>query len=67
MHLADQGAEVIKVVPRGGDDCRRVATLPPIDGESRAWLMPNRNKRGIVIDFRKPEGLDVLRERGAVK
>jgi crotonobetainyl-CoA:carnitine CoA-transferase CaiB-like acyl-CoA transferase len=46
--LADLGAEVIKIerVP-GGDDARRL-TPPDIDGESAAFLMLNRNKRGIA-------------------
>src|SRR5438874_762788 len=54
MLLADMGAEVIKVekVP-GGDDTRRF--LPPeINGEASAFLMMNRNKRGIALDLRQP-------------
>ncbi len=59
--LADMGADVIKVekVP-GGDDSRRF--LPPdIKGESAAFLMMNRNKRGIAIDLKKDAGKQVLR------
>lgn len=58
--LADMGAEVIKVekVP-GGDDTRRM--LPPdIGGQSAAYLMMNRNKLGIALDLRRPEGREVL-------
>jgi len=53
MLLADMGADVIKVekIP-GGDDARRMAP-PTIAGESAAFLMMNRNKRGICA-FRKP-------------
>lgn len=61
MMLADMGADVIKVerLP-GGDDTRR--TVPPtIDGESAAFLMMNRNKRGIALDLRSQEGRAVLR------
>ena len=61
LMLADLGAEVIKVekVP-GGDDTRR--TLPPdIDGESAAFMMMNRNKRGIAVDLKTEAGQAVVR------
>ena len=61
LMLADLGAEVIKVekVP-GGDDSRRF--LPPeIGGESAAFMMMNRNKRGMAIDLKHPEGQELLR------
>ncbi|MDJ0981505.1 MAG: CoA transferase [Kiloniellales bacterium] len=61
LMLADLGAEVIKVekVP-GGDDTRR--TLPPdIDGESAAFMMMNRNKRGIAVDLKTQAGQAVVR------
>jgi crotonobetainyl-CoA:carnitine CoA-transferase CaiB-like acyl-CoA transferase len=59
--LADMGANVIKVERYpGGDDTRR--TVPPeIDGESAAFMMMNRNKRGIAIDLKHEEGKKVLR------
>ncbi len=59
--LADMGADVIKVekVP-GGDDSRRF--LPPdIDGEAAAFMMMNRNKRGIAVNLKEDAGKDVLR------
>ena len=59
LMLADMGADVIKVekVP-GGDDTRR--TLPPdIDGESAAFLMMNRNKRGIALNLKTDDGRDI--------
>lgn len=61
LMLADMGADVIKVerLPRG-DDTRR--TIPPtIAGESAAFMMMNRNKRGIAIDFKQPAGIAALR------
>lgn len=61
LMLADMGADVIKVerLPRG-DDTRR--TIPPtIDGESAAFMMMNRNKRGIAINFRSEAGRAVMR------
>jgi crotonobetainyl-CoA:carnitine CoA-transferase CaiB-like acyl-CoA transferase len=60
LMLADLGADVIKVerLP-DGDDTRR--TVPPtIEGESAAFLMMNRNKRGIALNLRSAEGRAVL-------
>ncbi|WNK00070.1 CoA transferase [Thalassospiraceae bacterium LMO-JJ14] len=62
LMLADLGADVIKVekIP-GGDDSRRF--LPPdIDGESAAYMMMNRNKRGIALDLKTENGKNVLRK-----
>lgn len=61
LMLADMGADVIKVerLP-GGDDTRR-ATPPEINGESCAFMIINRNKRGIAVNLKKPEGVDVVR------
>jgi crotonobetainyl-CoA:carnitine CoA-transferase CaiB-like acyl-CoA transferase len=61
LMLADMGADVIKVekVP-GGDDTRRF--LPPdIAGEPAAFMMMNRNKRGMAVDLKCAEGKAVLR------
>ena len=54
--LGDLGAEVIKVEPHGGERARGGTTDPP------RWLFlgRNRNKRGIVVDLKRPEGLDVM-------
>ncbi len=60
MYLADQGADVIKVESARGDDARWVYTLPPIKGESRAFWVVNRNKRGIAVDLRSEQGIAVL-------
>lgn len=62
LMLADLGAEVIKVekIP-GGDDSRRF--LPPdIDGESAAYMMMNRNKRGIALDLKTESGKAILKK-----
>jgi crotonobetainyl-CoA:carnitine CoA-transferase CaiB-like acyl-CoA transferase len=59
--LADMGADVIKVekVP-DGDDSRHM--LPPkIGDEAAAFMMMNRNKRGIVIDLKTESGKKILR------
>jgi len=60
MLLADMGADVIKVekLP-DGDDARRM--IPPtVSGESAAFLIMNRNKRGIALDLRTDAGRRVL-------
>jgi crotonobetainyl-CoA:carnitine CoA-transferase CaiB-like acyl-CoA transferase len=60
LMLADMGADVVKVekVP-DGDDTRR--SLPPsIGGESAAFMMMNRNKRGIALDLKTSGGRSVL-------
>ena len=60
--LADFGAGVIKIEnPEGGDDSRAYEHAE-IGGESAAYLSLNRNKRGIALDFTKPEALEVARE-----
>ena len=56
--LADMGALVVKVEPPEGDNLRNYpSTLPR---ESRAFLGVNRNKRGIALDLKHPDGLAVL-------
>ena len=60
MLLADMGADVIKVEKMpGGDDTRRMVP-PAIAGESAAFLMMNRNKRGIALDLKTEAGRKVL-------
>ncbi len=60
--LADFGARVIKIEnPEGGDDTRHYEHAE-IGGESAAYLSLNRNKRGIALDFTRPEALEVVRE-----
>jgi crotonobetainyl-CoA:carnitine CoA-transferase CaiB-like acyl-CoA transferase len=61
LMLADMGAEVIKVEKKpDGDDTRR--TVPPrIGDEAAAFLMMNRNKRGIVLDLKTKGGAEILR------
>ncbi|MCC5951620.1 MAG: CoA transferase [Acidimicrobiia bacterium] len=54
-HLADLGAEVIKVEPPSGDYIRRM-TWPIVEGVSLMHLHINRGKRSIVLDLRTEEG-----------
>jgi len=58
MLLADQGADVVKVEPPGGDIARRTAG----DGEFTAmFVSSNRGKRSIALDLKHPAGLEAVR------
>jgi crotonobetainyl-CoA:carnitine CoA-transferase CaiB-like acyl-CoA transferase len=65
-HLADLGAEVIKVEAPAGDYIREM-TWPIVEGVSLLHLHVSRGKRSLVLDLRTPEGVDVYRDlvRGA--
>lgn len=68
-HLADLGAEVIKVEPPSGDYVRRM-TWPIVEGVSLMHLHISRGKRSVILDLRTDEGrevfLDLVREADAV-
>ncbi|MBQ0749292.1 MAG: CoA transferase [Roseovarius sp.] len=59
LMLADMGADVIKVEKPDGDDSRRFVP-PAIHGESAAYMMMNRNKRGLALNLKDPEAVKVL-------
>lgn len=60
MHLADFGADVIKVErPDVGDATRQF--VPMLKGESSSFMMINRNKRGLAIDLKNDAGKDIFR------
>ena len=57
--LADYGADVIKVEPPEGDNTRFInAHRNP--GMGANFLHLNRNKRGIVLNLKRPEGHEAL-------
>ena len=61
--LADLGAEVIKIEPPEGDFIR---LQPPLrDGQSAYFASLNCGKKSVAIDFRQPQGLDLVRELAA--
>ena len=60
--LADMGADVIKVEHIDGGDATRQFIPPDLDGESAAFLMLNRNKRGISLDLKSVEGLAIAQK-----
>src|SRR5690349_14045284 len=61
MLLADLGADVVKIEdPNGGDYAR---WMPPIiDGQSVYFRMNNRDKRSIILDLKRAEGVDILKK-----
>ena len=63
LHLADLGAEVIKIEnPKMGGDVSR--SVPPytIPGDSLYFQSFNRNKRSLTLDLKHPDGQRVFHD-----
>ena len=58
LNLADLGADVIKVEPPNGEEMRHGAVRR--NGHSATFMAMNRDKRGIVVDLKRPEGVAVV-------
>ena len=61
--LSDFGADVIKIEPPGeGDAYRKLHANPgtPKSNVDYGWMHCARNKRGIALDLKSPQGLGVL-------
>ena len=62
LMLADLGADVIKIekIPEG-DDSRKF--LPPdVKGESAAFMIMNRGKRGLGLNLKDEMGIDIFKK-----
>jgi crotonobetainyl-CoA:carnitine CoA-transferase CaiB-like acyl-CoA transferase len=61
-HLADLGAEVIKVEQRdaGGDMARSVGPYFLGEGDGHFFQSLNRNKKSLCLDLKHPRGREVL-------
>lgn len=62
MMLADYGADVIKIEPVGGEQCRG---WPPIDDKSKDsgfFAMINRNKKGVTLNLKSDKGREMFYE-----
>lgn len=57
MILAQLGADVIKVEPPQGDDAR--AWAKPAEGQGLVHRQVNVGKRGITLDLKSPEGVEI--------
>jgi crotonobetainyl-CoA:carnitine CoA-transferase CaiB-like acyl-CoA transferase len=64
MLLADMGAEVVKIEPPRGDATRGV-DLELAPGVSAPFVAVNRNKRGLVLDLKRPAGLTIFERLAA--
>jgi formyl-CoA transferase/CoA:oxalate CoA-transferase len=58
--LADFGAEVIKLEPRGAGDIARAWGPPLPGGETSYFVSLHRNKKGIEVDLKHPAGKDLF-------
>lgn len=59
-HLADFGADVIKVEAPGGDSVRRLGWRPRPDDDAYFWKITARNKRCIVLDLKTEADLATM-------
>jgi crotonobetainyl-CoA:carnitine CoA-transferase CaiB-like acyl-CoA transferase len=63
MFLADQGADVIKIEPLGGDITRRSRQSISVSGEfSALFVSSNRGKRSLALDLKRPEAAKIMRK-----
>lgn len=61
-HLADFGADVVKVErPDGGDSLRRLGFMDPDGSDSLWWKIAARNKRVVALDLKDPDDLATMR------
>lgn len=59
LHLADMGADVIKIEDHGAGDYARTMGDGP-DGISLFYRAVNRNKRGLRLDLKQNEGREIF-------
>ncbi|MQA00798.1 MAG: hypothetical protein GEU80_15995 [Dehalococcoidia bacterium] len=60
QHLADMGADVVKVEPPGGEPWRVFAQFVPL--ESKTFQSLNRGKRSLAIDLAHPDAQQVIHQ-----
>src|SRR5690606_20743433 len=60
MILADMRADVIKVEKLPGGDDSRGYKEPLVNGVSAPFMILNRNKRGIALNLKAPQGREIL-------
>src|SRR5712692_4818440 len=60
--LSDFGADVIKVEPPTGDTWRNGYRIPPQprSHDNYPWHLNNRNKRGLAVDLKSPQAVEIL-------
>jgi crotonobetainyl-CoA:carnitine CoA-transferase CaiB-like acyl-CoA transferase len=60
-HLADFGADVIKVESPDGDGLRDLGWRDPRDGAGLWWKFVGRGKRSVVLDLKTDDGIEHMR------
>ena len=58
--LADYGAQVIKIEPPGSGDIARDWGAPMPGGETAYFVSLHRNKQGMVLDLKHPQGKETF-------
>ena len=59
MNLADMGADVIKIEPPvTGEPTRELSSVTQ-NGHSATFMTMNRGKRGLTVDLKRPEGVEI--------
>ena len=65
MNLADMGADVIKIEPPGEGEPTRQLGATQKNGHSASFMTMNRGKRGLAVDLKQPEGVEIVRRLAA--
>ena len=61
MNLADMGADVIKIEPPvTGEPTRELSSVTQ-NGHSATFMTMNRDKRGLTVDLKQPEGVALVK------
>lgn len=60
MALADYGANVIKIEPVNGEQCRTWGPFDKKSGESGFYCYVNRNKKGCTLNLKSEKGLQMF-------
>lgn len=60
--LADNGADVIKIEPPQGDQCRTWGPMDEKSGESGFFTFLNRNKRGMTLNLKNEKAREIFYE-----
>jgi crotonobetainyl-CoA:carnitine CoA-transferase CaiB-like acyl-CoA transferase len=58
--LADYGAQVLKIEPPGAGDIARAWGAPMPGGETAYFVSLHRNKKGLVLDLKNPQGKETF-------
>ncbi|MEF9916147.1 MAG: CoA transferase [Lachnospiraceae bacterium] len=58
--LADNGADVIKIEPVQGDQCRSWGPMDEKSGESGFFAFLNRNKKGCTLNLKNEKGRQIF-------